>query len=52
MQAGDEEPGVDRAGDARVDGHGGHDRNARDVGDVPARQAAPRFGDQDDAVGP
>ena len=52
MQAGDEEPGIDRAGDARVHGHGGHNRGAGDVGDVAAREAAPRLGDEDDPVGP
>jgi hypothetical protein len=51
VQAGDEEPGVDGAGDGRGDRHRGHDGDARDVVHVPGGEAAPGFAEQHDPVG-
>ncbi len=48
--AGGEEAGIDRAGDARCDGHGGDDVEAGDVGDVSLVEGTARLSHQDEAM--
>ncbi len=48
--AGCEEAGVDRASDARGDGHGGDDIETGDVGDVPLVEGPARLGHQDEPI--
>ena len=50
MEAGDEDAGVDAAGDGRVEGDGGDDGDAEHVGHVTLGQGPVGFGDDDHAV--
>lgn len=51
MQAAGEEAGIEGPGDLRAGAQAGGDGNAEHLGDVPARQAPARLGEQDDPVG-
>ena len=50
VQAGDEQSGVDGAGDGRVDRHDGYDGHPGHVCHVSGGEAAPRLGDGHDPV--
>ena len=52
VEPGEQEAGVDGAGDGRVDRDRGDDRDAEHVGDVPVRERPPGLDHEDHAVEP